>query len=106
MNTDDMEKLKRLTIIALVSDDRLMNTLVLKGGNALSLVHDLRARASFDLDFSMEGDFAPEELDELEERMAGRLKQAFAAENYTVFDVKLEPQPSHIVDDVMEFWGG
>lgn len=83
-----------------------MNTLVLKGGNALSLVHDLRARASFDLDFSMEGDFAPEELDELEKRMAGRLKQAFAPENYTVFDVKLEPQPSHIVDDVMEFWGG
>lgn len=106
MSTDDMEKLKRLTIVALVSDDRLMNTLVLKGGNALSLVHDLRARASFDLDFSMEGDFAPEELDELEKRMADRLKQTFAPENYTVFDIKLEPQPSHIVDDVMEFWGG
>ena len=50
-NRIDLERIKRLIIIALVSDDYLMETLVLKGGNALSVAYELSSRASFDLDF-------------------------------------------------------
>lgn len=106
MDAEGIEKLKRLTIVALFSDDQLLNTLVLKGGNALSLVYDIRARASFDLDFSMEGAFDPDELGDIQKRITYRLEQAFLASEYAVFDVKLEAQPSHIVDDKMDFWGG
>ena len=106
MDAEVIEKLKKLTIVALFSDDRLLNTLVLKGGNALSLVYDIRARASFDLDFSMEGAFDPAELGDLQKRITYRLEQAFSPTEYTVFDVKFEARPSHIVDDVLDFWGG
>jgi len=34
MNLELLERLKKLTIIAMVSDDYLMEKLVLKGGNA------------------------------------------------------------------------
>ena len=36
---DDIDKIKRLTIIAMVSDDYLMEQLVLKGGNAIDIVY-------------------------------------------------------------------
>jgi hypothetical protein len=35
MADEQLERIKTLTIIALVSDDELMERLVLKGGNAL-----------------------------------------------------------------------
>ncbi len=57
MSVHDTDRIKRLIIAALVSDDELVGTLVLKGGNALSLARKLESRASFDLDFSMEGEF-------------------------------------------------
>jgi len=57
VSVHDTDRIKRLIIAALVSDDELVGTLVLKGGNALSLAHKLESRASFDLDFSMEGEF-------------------------------------------------
>ena len=50
-NRIDFERIKRLIIIALVSDDYLMETLVLKGGNALSVAYELSSRASFDFYF-------------------------------------------------------
>jgi len=51
MNLKFLEKLKKLTIIAMVSDDYLMEKLVLKGGNALDLFYGISPRASLDLDF-------------------------------------------------------
>jgi predicted nucleotidyltransferase component of viral defense system len=47
-----IDRIKRLAIIALISDDYLMETLVLKGGNAMLMAYDLSSRASYDLDFS------------------------------------------------------
>jgi len=52
-----LETIKITAIQALVSDDDLMDRLILKGGNALDLVHKIAERASFDLDFSMKGSF-------------------------------------------------
>lgn len=39
MNVELVNKIKRITIIALASDDELMETIVLKGGNAIDLVY-------------------------------------------------------------------
>jgi len=44
--------IRRTAIIAMFSDDVLMEQLVLKGGNALDLVHGLTALGSLDIDFS------------------------------------------------------
>jgi len=48
-----IDKIKKLVIIALVSDDYLMEQLVLKGGNAIDLVYQISGRASVDLDYSV-----------------------------------------------------
>ena len=58
---DLLEKIKRLTIVALLSDEILMALLVLKGGNAIDIAYDLSSRGSVDIDFSMEKDFSDEE---------------------------------------------
>ena len=53
-----IEEIKNLVIIALASDDELMETLVLKGGNAIEILEKRHlitlSRASYDLDFSIE----------------------------------------------------
>ncbi len=36
-----IDRIKRLAIIALISDDYLMETLVLKGGNAMRMAYEL-----------------------------------------------------------------
>jgi len=53
----ELEQIKKLAVIAMFSDDELMEQLVLKGGNALDLVHRLSTRGSLDVDFSMQSDF-------------------------------------------------
>lgn len=83
-----------------------MSQLVLKGGNALTLVHNLRERASLDLDFSIEGAFPSAELESIARRIHFRLGQAFRPEGFTVFDVRLEPRPENLTPDVASFWGG
>ena len=52
-----LEEIRRAILIAVFSDDVLMELLVLKGDNALELIHDIGERASVDLDFSMREDF-------------------------------------------------
>ena len=64
----DIEEIKKLALIALVSDDILMETLVLKGGNALLVAYALSLRASWDLDFSMRDDF--KDIADIKARMA------------------------------------
>lgn len=56
------EKVKRLAIIALFSDDELLEKLVLKGGNLLDVVFKVSARASLDVDLSTPGEFNLAEL--------------------------------------------
>lgn len=46
-----LEKIKKLAIISIVSDDELMEKLVLKGGNAIDLIYQVSGRASIDLIF-------------------------------------------------------
>lgn len=58
-NPNPIEQAKRLTLIALFSDDELVDRFVLKGGNALNLAYGLNIRASVDLDLSMASGFDP-----------------------------------------------
>ena len=54
---EKIEIIKRIAIIALFSDDELMDSIVLKGGNAIDLLQvdtpNSYVRASYDLDFSI-----------------------------------------------------
>jgi len=106
MAVESVERVKRLTLVALFSEDELVQTLVLKGGNALSLAHNVASRASFDLDFSMEGQFDPSDLERIRARIESRLKQTFHPEGYVAFDVTLEPKPEIITTEMEAFWGG
>jgi hypothetical protein len=102
MNFDDI---RRLTITALFADDELFDQLVLKGGNALSLVYGLSSRTSLDLDFSMQNDFP--DKDEARDRIFRTLKTRFESAGYTVFDEKLETKPDlRGAEDKKPWWGG
>jgi len=100
------EKIKRLVIIAMFSDDALMERFVLKGGNALDLIHRISARASVDIDLSIDGDFTSEERLTLQSRIQKALRDTFRPEGYQTFDVKVQDQPKGLTPDLADFWGG
>ena len=100
----NFEEVRRLTITALFSDDVLFEQIVLKGGNAMSLVYGISSRASLDLDFSLEKDF--ENLEEIQARMERALANRFASIEFVPFDVKLLPKPSNRDENRFLWWGG
>lgn len=102
----DLDKIRKLVIIALFSDDELMNRFVLKGGNALNIVYDISNRASIDIDVSMENDFDKNELEDIKKRLEKELLITFGMENYRAFDIKLFPQPRRQDPRKNKFWGG
>lgn len=53
MEISKLDEIRKLGIIAMFSDDELMEMLVLKGGNAIALFYSEYSRASNDLDFSL-----------------------------------------------------
>ncbi len=86
-----LRDIRRNVIIALCADDELMKQLVLKGGNALDLVHDVGGRTSQDLDYSIPGDF--DDLERIEQKLSSVLRDQFARKQMVVFDVKLGRRP-------------
>jgi predicted nucleotidyltransferase component of viral defense system len=84
-------EVRKLTIVALFSDDKLYEQIVLKGGNALNLVYGLSPRTSLDLDFSIDRDFA--DLEDTRRRIFRALEDRFAAAGFVVFDQSFEPKP-------------
>ena len=101
-----IENIKRLVVIAMFSDDVLLDRLVLKGGNAIDLVHRISTRASGDVDFSMEGDFAKEGIDEIKERIENALKKTFDEAGFEAFDIQMKEAPEDLTQDLADFWGG
>lgn len=101
-----LERIKRLAIVAMFSDDDLMERFVLKGGNALDLVLHVGTRASLDINLSMETDFDLSELEKVRQRLDDGLQATFKPEGYQVFDVKLEPKPEMLSEELAGFWGG
>lgn len=104
MDLKKLEEIKRLAIIGMFSDDTLMDTLVLKGGNALDIVYQIANRSSIDLDFSMEQDFDCPEL--FYNRIKTALEQSFYENGYTVFDLTISSKPKEAKPDTPDFWGG
>ncbi len=100
----DFDQIRKLAIVALFSDDELFERLVLKGGNALSLVYRLTSRSSFDLDFSMEGDLA--ELPNAQGRIFRALRDRFDAAGFVLFDEKFEAKPTTLGEHQPPTWGG
>ena len=103
---DNIEKIKQLALIAMVSDDELMAIFVLKGGNALNLIYNVTSRASIDLDFSIDKDFDGEQLDAVRQKIEKNLKKVFKENGYEAFDVTLVPKPEIAGADMPEWWGG
>lgn len=100
--------IKRLAIIALFSDDELMDSIVLKGGNAIDLLQkdtpNSFVRASYDLDFSItNGDF---QNNDVSERIRKALSQTFTENGYTMFDYRFGEKPKEPNLELPEFWGG
>jgi Nucleotidyl transferase AbiEii toxin, Type IV TA system len=98
----DLSAIRRLIIIAVCSDDVLLDMLVLKGGNALNLVHRIGARTSLDVDFSMSEDF--ENIEEARRRLCRALTDRFDSYGYVVFDCTLVQAPRGELSNPQ--WGG
>lgn len=110
MDIDLVNKIKRIAIIALASDDQLVESLVLKGGNAIDLAYrhksETISRTSYDLDYSIEdGDFSEDEI-EISKRIEVTLTQTFLENEFVIIDYKFSNRPKKIREEVAEFWGG
>lgn len=100
---EQLEVIKRAAIVAMFADDELMDILVLKGGNAMDIVHQVNSRASVDLDFSMKDDLDHEAvLPNLQRALEG----TFDLQDYLAFDIKLSVRPGRMPDELASFWGG
>ena len=106
MLLETVNLIRKLTVIALFSDDDLMDTFVLKGGNALNIVYGINNRASKDIDVSMAEDFDQGNLSLVQQKISNALISTFEEHNIHVFDIVLKPQPlkMNIMDG--DFWGG
>ncbi|GGW83875.1 nucleotidyl transferase AbiEii/AbiGii toxin family protein [Salegentibacter mishustinae] len=88
-----LDKIKILTLKALMHDEQLMYGLVLKGGNALQLVYDITDRASMDIDFSIEGDFSDLDYNRINGALDALLNDEFHKENLIAFDIRFKEKP-------------
>jgi hypothetical protein len=104
-NTGLLDRIKILAVQAMFSDDDLLEKLVLKGGNAMVLVHRVSARTSVDLDFSLEQDFG-DDMAGVRVRIEKLLADTFAADNFHLFDFEMIEKPKAISEDMKHFWGG
>jgi len=104
MDLKKVEDIKRIALIAMFSDDDLMDVLVLKGGNALDIVYGISPRASIDLDFSIETDF--KDIDKTRSKIQAVLTRTFDERGYKAFDIILSPRPQIPSTKKPEFWGG
>jgi predicted nucleotidyltransferase component of viral defense system len=100
----DLKEIRRIVIIALFSDDELMEKFVLKGGNALDIIHSIGTRSSVDVDISMPDDFA--DLEDAKRRIFKGLRDRFDAVGFVVFDETFEPKPSQPRPGQDPRWGG
>jgi predicted nucleotidyltransferase component of viral defense system len=102
----DLIHIRESIILAMFSDDFLVSKFVLKGGNALNIVHHLPGRTSVDVDLSIDGDFNPEELNDVERRIFEALSAQFGGIGFSVFDRKFAAKPKVPHPKQDPAWGG
>jgi hypothetical protein len=100
----DFLRIREVALSAIGSDDVLSKLLVLKGGNALAMIHKIGKRSSLDLDFSMEADV--ENRQQLEKALTRAVTDRFDAAGYVVFDTSLVFKPQPRSGKVPDWWGG
>lgn len=100
----DFAEIRSLVIVALFAQDRLLDQLVLKGGNAINLIYGYGSRSSLDIDCSIDGDFT--NLDEVRQLLFQSLQTKFHEANHEVFDFSLEPRPLIPRVGTNDRWGG
>ncbi len=100
-----LDRIKILAVQAMFSDDDLLEKLVLKGGNAMVLIHRVSARSSVDLDFSLEQDFG-DDVAAVRGRIEKLLAETFSADGFHLFDFEMIEKPKAISEDMKHFWGG
>lgn len=105
MISKNIELIKRTAIVALASDDKLLQMLVLKGGNAIVYGHELDSRGSKDIDYSMEGEFS-DEYGEIEQRIKKALTETFDLEGFVVDSFEMVEKPKILKNELQDFWGG
>ena len=106
MDFDKLRFIRKLVLIAIFSDDDLMDTFVVKGGSAIDLIYKLDSRASVDIDLSMEDDFTEDELAVVKKKLDWAIKQTFEEHDYTIFDFNITEKPRNLSPDLSGFWGG
>lgn len=106
MDLTKLDEIKRIAVIALFSDDDLMDHLVLKGGNALDLVYDIADRASLDLDFSTDRSFSEAEVRIVEKKILRVLTETFRANAFEAFDIQFKEVPEARDAATPDYWGG
>ena len=100
----DFAEIRSLVIVALFSEDQLLDQLVLKGGNAINLIYGYGSRSSLDIDCSIDGDFA--KPDEIGDVLLRALQARFREKNRDVFDFSFGRRPSLQRTDIDNRWGG
>ncbi len=99
----DYQEVRKLAIQAIYLDDNLSDILVLKGGNALSIL-ELTRRASYDLDFSLYE--CTMEDEELEEKFKAAITNYFEENDYKVIKFEFKVKPKKEVAPKLFKWGG
>lgn len=94
----------RTEIVAAVADDPVLrDLLILKGGNALALVHKIGMRASLDIDYSMADDI--DDLAGFAVALERALTERFVRHDLVVFDFSFAPRPRTTAPS-SRTWGG
>jgi predicted nucleotidyltransferase component of viral defense system len=100
----DFAEIRSLVIVALFAEDQLLDQLVLKGGNAISLIYGYGSRSSLDIDCSIDGDFA--DPNHIEQLLLRALKARFRERDLEIFDFSFGPRPSVKRSEIDNRWGG
>lgn len=100
----DFTEIRRQVIVAMFSDENLFSRFVLKGGNALELVHRVLTRGSVDVDLSIADEFP--DLEDTRRRIFEALRREFEAAGYVVFDESFVVVPPGLTEDHAPWWGG
>lgn len=103
VTTNLIETIKKTTIISLFSDDDLFDLLVLKGGNAMDIVHKVSSRSSVDIDLSAEINF---DYNTVAPKVDVAIRNGFEKNGYLAFDIKMTIRPGKMPDELASFWGG
>ncbi|MBE0564326.1 MAG: nucleotidyl transferase AbiEii/AbiGii toxin family protein [Krumholzibacteria bacterium] len=96
--------IRHTVVTAIFSDDSLSGLLMLKGGNALELVHGVIHRGSLDIDLATPEDLG--DAGEVERRLFAALRGGFGAAGFAVFDERFGPRPRVLGPSKPPTWGG